>query len=161
MWTGKTKAAGLAMAVGLAVFVLAACGSSGSGGTTVSQAPPISADTADHLAKLSDRVASDLDSGDTCGAAHAADELRSAVEDADLPEAMRPDVDAVAGRLVDEVNCPAPPPPPEPKKKPKSDTGDQQHGPGEHPDEHPVPPGHAKHGGPGPPGQAKLHGEPE
>ena len=66
----------------------------------------------------------------------------AAVEDADLPPSMRPDVDAVAGRLVDEVNCPPPPPPPppEPKKKPKQmsmatgTTGDQ----------HIVPPGHVE-----------------
>ena len=55
---------------------------------------------------------SDLDAGDTCNAAHAADDLKAAVEDSDLPANLRPGVDAVAGDLVDQVNCPPPPPPP-------------------------------------------------
>jgi hypothetical protein len=97
----------------------------------------------------------DLDAGDTCHAAHAADELHSAVENADMPTSMRPQVDAVAGRLVDEVNCPPPPPAPEPEKtKPKPDEHGKHHG-----DEHFVPPGHVKHGGLVPPGHAKLKGE--
>ena len=84
-------------------------------------------DTAGHLAKLSDRVASELDSGDTCHAAHTADDLRAAVENADIPASMQAGVDEVTGRLVDEVNCPPPPPPPEPKKK-KPDDHKDQHG---------------------------------
>lgn len=141
----------------LAALSLGACGSSGDG-TTVAQPPPISPETAGHLSKLSDRVASDLDAGDTCHAAHAADDLRAAVEDADLPASMSADVDAVAGRLVDEVNCPPPPPPPEPKKK--KDEGHDGHGGDHHGDENGfIPPGQAKHGGLGPPGKAKLKGE--
>jgi hypothetical protein len=135
---------------------LAACGSGDQ--TTTRQLPALAPDTAGHLAKLSDRVASELDSGDTCHAAHTADELRSAVEEADLPATMRPDVDAVAGRLVDEVNCPPPPPPPEPEKKKhekKDEHGDEHHGD----EDGSVPPGHAKHGGLEPPGKAKLKGE--
>lgn len=158
MSMGNSRAAGLATALALAALGLSACGSGG-GEKTVVQPPPIPPATAGHLAKLSDRVASDLDSGDTCHAAHAADELRAAVEGADIPQSMRPDVAAVAARLVDEVNCPPPPPPPpppEPKKKPKDEHGDGHHG-----DQHFVPPGHSKHGGFGPPGQAKLNGEPE
>jgi len=150
MATGKLRAAGLAISLALAALALAACGSGGDA-TTVAQPPPISPETAGHLAKLSDRVASDLDSGDTCHAAHAADDLRSAVEDSDIPQSMRPDVEAVAGRLVDEVNCPPPPPPPEPKK-PKD-----EHPPPHH-DEGPHPPGHDHHP---PPGHEKLNGEPE
>ncbi len=159
MSMGNSRAAGLATALALAALGLSACGSGGSsgGGTTAAQPPPIATATAGHLAKLSDRVASDLDSGDTCHAAHAADDLRAAVEEADIPQSMRPDIGAVAGRLVDEVNCPPPPPPPpEPKKKPKDEHGDQHHG-----DQHFLPPGHSKHGGFGPPGHAKLNGEPE
>jgi hypothetical protein len=157
MSTGKLRAAGLAIVLALASLALMSCGSSG-GDTTVAKPPPISPETAGQLAKLSDRVASDLDAGDTCHAAHAADDLRSAVEDANLPASMSADVDAVTGRLVDEVNCPPPPPPaPEPeKKKPEKpkDHGDEHHG-----GEHHVPPGHAKHGGVVPPGHAKLEGE--
>lgn len=156
MRTGKMKAAGLASGLVLVAAAMAGCGSGG-GQTTVAQPPPISRDTAGHLAKLSDQIAADLDAGDTCDAAHAADDLRAAVQQADLPPSMRPEVDGVAGRLVDEVNCPPPPPPPppQPKKKPKNDHADQHHGPQDH-----VPPGHAKHGGLVPPGHAKLEGEP-
>ncbi len=156
MSTGKLRAAGLATFLALVSLCSVGCGSGGGDDTTVAQPPPIAPDTAAHLAKLSDRVASDLDSGDTCHAAHAADDLRSAVEDAALPASMSSDVDAVAGRLVDEVNCPPPPPPPKPEKAPKKhdDHGDEHHGEG-----HPEPPGHVKHGGLVPPGQAKLGGE--
>ena len=130
---------------------LSACGS-GSETTTTRVPPPLSAATADHLAKLSNRIATDLDAGETCSAAHAADDLQAAVEGADLATTIRSGVAQVASRLVDEVNCPPPPPPaPEPaKQKPKHDEGDQNH------QGDPKPPGH---GGKLPPGQAKLKGE--
>lgn len=157
-----------ALAFGIATLLIGACGSGGEE-TTVVQPPPIAPDTGGHLAKLSDRVASDLDAGDTCHAAHAADDLSAAVEDANLPASMSADVEAVTGRLVDEVNCPPPPPPPEPKKKKKKDQGNEGPGGGDHGgdenggghgDENgPVPPGHDKHGGVGPPGKEKLKGE--
>ncbi len=157
MRTGTMKAAGLAMVLALAALALGSCGSDG-GGTTVAAPPPVAPDTAAHLAKLSDRVASDLDGGDTCHAAHAADDLSAAVEEADLPAPMRSDVDEVTGRLVDEVNCPPPPPPPpEEFKKKKDEQQKPEHKDehkGEHKDEH-KPPGH----GGVPPGQAKLKGE--
>jgi hypothetical protein len=150
--------AGLVILLALAALGLGACGSGGSD-STVAQRPPVSAATADRLAKLSDRIASDLDAGDTCHAAHAADDLRSAVEDSDLSATLRPGVSAAAGRLVDQVNCPPPPAPPEPKKK-KHPKGDE-HGNDHHGDHNGfIPPGHAKHGGVVPPGQAKLNGEP-
>ncbi len=152
----------LAIPLAAGAFVLSACGSGGTD-TTKPEPPPVSAVTADRLAKLSDRVASDLDGGDTCHAAHAADDLKTAVQESDLPANLRPGVDAVAGDLVDQVNCPPPPaPPPEEKKKPEKSHSDHQggqdHG-GEHQgDNHkPKPPGH---GGKVPPGKAKLKGEP-
>jgi hypothetical protein len=143
-----------------AALALSACGSGGSGGsgTTTVQPPPVSAATANHLAKLSNRVASDLDAGDTCDAAHAADDLRTAVEESDLPQTMRPSVDVVAGNLVDQVNCPPPPPPPE-EKKPKPE-GDKHHGDEHHGGDESSGHGHSDHGGFVPPGQAKLKGEP-
>lgn len=155
---------------------LAACGSSGEETTTTTTArPAVSRETADHLAKLSDRIASDLDAGDLCHAAHTADDLSSAVEDSDLPANLRPGVETVATDLVNQVNCPpppAPPPAPEPKKKPDEpdeqahdqkpgadeDGHGQGHGDGHgngH-DEKPKPP---QQGGHVPPGQAKLQGE--
>jgi hypothetical protein len=168
MWTGKSRAAGLAILVALAGLVLGACGSGG-GDTTKPQPPPVSAATAGHLAKLSERVASDLDAGDTCHAAHAADDLRAAVQESDLPANLRPGVEAVAGNLVDQVNCPPPPPPPAPPpekkpEKPKDEhNGDQHNGDQHNGDQHqggdngPKTPGH---GGKVPPGKAKLKGEP-
>jgi hypothetical protein len=158
--TGNLRAAGLAILLALAALGLVACGSDG-GDTTVVQPPPIAPDTAAHLAKLSDRVASDLDGGDTCHAAHAADDLSAAVEDAALPASMSSDVNEVTGQLVDEVNCPPPPPPPEPKKKKDEEKhGDEHHGDEHNGDENGfIPPGQAKHGGIKPPGKAKLKGE--
>ena len=162
MWTGKSRPAGLAILVALAALVLGACGSGG-GDTTKPQPPPVSAATAGHLAKLSERVASDLDAGDTCHAAHAADDLRAAVQESDLPANLRPSVDEVAGNLVDQVNCPPPPPAPPPEKtkpeKPKDEHNGDQHNGNEHQggDNGPKPPGH---GGKLPPGKAKLKGEP-
>jgi hypothetical protein len=156
MRMGNLRAAGLAISLALAALVLGACGSGG-GGTTVVK-PPITPDTGAELAKLSDRVASDLDAGDTCHAAHAADELSSAVDDANLPASMQSGVQDAAGRLVDEVNCPPPPPPPEPEKKKDEKPKDEKHD--EHGDENDfVPPGHSKHGGFVPPGHEKLKGE--
>ena len=79
MWTELRKAAGLAILLALAAVGLAACGSGDE--TTTATRPPVSASTADRLGKLSERIASDLDAGDTCHAAHAADDLSAAVQD--------------------------------------------------------------------------------
>jgi hypothetical protein len=152
MRTGYMKAVWLATSVALAALALTACGSGGSGTTT--QAPALSAPTANRLATLSERVASDLDTGDTCHAAHAADDLNAAVQQADLPASLRSGVDEVAGRLVDEVNCPPPPPPPSKPKKDKH-KGDQAK-PGDHQGDVHKPPGPS---GGLPPGHAKLKGE--
>jgi hypothetical protein len=135
---------------------LAACGSSGDPTTTV-KPPPVSASTADHPAKLSNEIASDLDAGLTCDAAHAADDLQAAVDEAELDASLRPGVEEVATRLVNEVNCP-PPPPPEPekdkkdKKKHHENKDEPKHEGGGDENE---PPGH---GGVSP-GHAKLRGE--
>jgi hypothetical protein len=136
---------------------LSACGSGAETTTTTAPPPPVSAATADHLAKLSDRVATYLDAGETCSAAMAADDLKAAVDEADLANTIRSGVEEVASRLVDEVNCPPPPPQPEPKKeekkpKPKDEHGDENKQGGQGP----KPPGH---GGKLPPGHAKLKGE--
>src|SRR5947208_11992061 len=93
MWTGKPRAVGVAILLVLAALALGSCGSDGGADTTVAKSPVVSADIAGHLAKLSDRVASDLDSGDTCDAAYAADDLQGAVEGADLPAPMRTTVE--------------------------------------------------------------------
>lgn len=156
---GNSRAAVPAIALALAGVGLLGCGS-GAGGPVTTAAPALSSSTASHLATLSDHVAADLDAGDTCTAAHAADELASAVQSAQLPDSIRAGVSATTARLVDEVNCPAPPPAPAPDQKPKPEKppkpqGDQ----GNHGDPGHAPPGHADHGGFVPPGQAKLKGE--
>jgi hypothetical protein len=166
MSTGIRKAAGLAILLALASIALAACGSGEE--TTTTTRPPVSSATADHLAKLSDRVASDLNAGETCSAAIAADDLQDAVHDARMSTALRPGVEAVATDLVNQVNCPPPPPPPEPEKKPKKpkkNEGDEhgngdEHGPSdENGQGGDGKPGHSDHGGFVPPGHAKLKGE--
>ena len=149
MFEGNPKALGLALWLVLAALTLAACGS-GNGPVTAT-APAVTKATAEHLAKLSDRIATDLDSGETCSAAMAADDLQSALHGADLSASLRPGVDAVVTRLVNEVNCPPPPPPP-----PAPQNKDHKHNEGDHQDKGPKPPGH---GGKLPPGQAKLKGE--
>jgi hypothetical protein len=155
MWMGIRKAAGLAIMLALAALGLAACGSGTD--TTTPDRPPVSAATADRLAKLSDRIATDLDAGDLCHAAHAADDLNAAVQESDLPANLRPVVDAVAGDLVNQINCPPPPPPPEPEKKHEEDKQkNQKHG---HGNDKKSNPGHSDHGGFVPPGQAKIKGE--
>jgi hypothetical protein len=162
MWTGIRKAAGLVILPALAAVALAACGS-GDDTTTTATRPAVSRDTADQLAKISNKIASDLDAGETCSAAIAADFLKAAVEQSDLPANIRPGVEDVAGDLVNQVNCPPPPPPPEPEKKPKKPKKDEDDEHGNEDDgngsDEKVPPGHAKHGGFVPPGQAKIKGE--
>ena len=161
MRMGTRKAVAALLPIALLTIGLVACGSGGGEVSTV-QPPPLSASTADHLAKLSDRIAAHLDAGETCGAAHAADDLEAAVQDADLSATLRPGIEEVASRLVDEVNCPPPPapPPPAPKpqkeKKPKQEDGQRSQGKGKGKGKGPKPPGH---GGKLPPGQAKLKGE--
>jgi hypothetical protein len=172
MYRWIRKVAGPALLLAAAALALSACGS-GSETTTTTERPAVSAATADRLAELSDRIATQLDDGDLCHAAHTADDLQSAVDDSDLPANIRPGVDQVTGELVDEVNCPAPPPPPEPEPKPKKpeDSKDEQratgpaeghgngheggHGNGHGNGEKPEPPGS---GGLVPPGQAKQKG---
>jgi len=159
MFSGTRKVAALFMLVALMAVGLASCGS-GDDTTTAAPRPAVSRETADHLAKLSNRVASDLDAGETCTAAYDADELKSAVEDSDLPANLRPGVVQVADDLVNQVNCPPPPPPPEPEeepKKPKEEHGNgDDHGDG---NDEESKPGHSDHGSFVPPGQAKIKGE--
>lgn len=159
------KAGAPALGLALTALAIAGCGS-GDEETTRTPPPPVSASTADHLAKLSDRVATNLDDGLTCDAAIAADELMAAVEEADLAATIRPGIEEVASRLVNEVNCPPPPPPPEPaekekkkdeEKKDQQKQQDEQKKQDEGGDKEKLgPPGNS---GGLPPGQAKLEGE--
>jgi hypothetical protein len=158
MWAAIRKLAGLAALLALAAAVLGACGSGGDTTTTTTAPPPISATTARQLGNLSNQIADDLDAGETCSAAIAADELQNAVRKAQISDALRPGVEEVSTRLVNEVNCPPPPPAPEPEKKPKKEHPDE-HGNGDHGKGNDKKPGHSDHGGFVPPGQVKIKGE--
>ena len=149
---GTRKAALPLLALVLGALAAVGCGSDDET-TTAPKSPAITAGTADQLAKLSDQIATDLDAGETCDAAYAADQLEDAVQEARLSASLRPGVEEVASRLVDEVNCP--PPPPEPKKKEKKKP--EEHKDAAHGDDQvDAGPGHS---GGVPPGQAKLKGE--
>jgi hypothetical protein len=161
-WKAAVAAIGLALAA-----VIAACGGSGDDTTTAAPPPPpVSASTADNLAKLSNRIATNLDAGLTCDAAYAADELKAAVEEADLSARLRPGVEEVATNLVNEVNCPPPPPPPPPEPEPKEeekkkDEQKKQQEEGDGNQDGDSKSGPAKGIGGVPPGKAKLKGEGE
>ena len=142
----KAVVVGVAIAA-IAALALAGCGSDSGPSTVVRTSPPIDRTTANHLASMSETVADDLDAGETCSAAIAADELASAVDDANLPSYLRSSVNDTATRLVNEVNCPPPPPPAKPKKKPKDEQkgqGDQGNGGYGNAEINHLPPGQAK-----------------
>jgi hypothetical protein len=97
--------------------VVAGCGGNGGGGGIEEEEPPpgptLEPVVAEELAAAADRVADLLAAGDTCGAAHAADDLQDAVVDAvnsgEVPAELQEELAATAGELVDTVNCPPPP----------------------------------------------------
>jgi hypothetical protein len=104
MSTGNSTARGLVAALALAAaLALGSCGSS----DETSEAS-LSGATAEELALQSEQIAAELDAGDTCAAAHRADDLDAAVADADLPDDLRAEVEGATQQLVDEVNCEEP-----------------------------------------------------
>jgi hypothetical protein len=95
---------------------VAGCGGDGGGGGVEEEPPPgptLEPVVAEDLAVAADRVADLLAAGDTCGAAHAADDLQAAVVDAvnrgEVPAELQEELAATANELVDTVNCPPPP----------------------------------------------------
>jgi hypothetical protein len=109
--------AALLLAVGLG---LPGCGSDEPEPTQT--AAQLSIATANRLARQSERIADQLDSGDICGAAVSADELDGAVAEAEVSAAIRSELEAAAEQLVNSVNCP-PPPEPEPEKEKPNENG--------------------------------------
>jgi len=131
MGISSPKAMGAVAAIAFAAgFSLVACG------TDEDRSPPktvasLPAATGDRLAGESERIADQLDSGDTCGAALSADELDAAVAEAEVPAELRSELEAATERLVNSINCP---PPPEPKEKEKGEKGrGEDHGHDEDP----------------------------
>jgi hypothetical protein len=81
------------------------------GGGTDTQAgeSALPAAVASSLADKADQIASALESGDQCGAARLADELKDGVEAAvssgQVPAALRGELERTATKLQNEVNC--------------------------------------------------------
>jgi hypothetical protein len=119
------------------VLVTAGCGSGSNPGDT-SVAIPSSVASA--LAAQSESIADALDAGDECGAAHRADDLRHAADEAiasgSIPAAYRSDLETAVTNLQTIVNCP----PPDKNNQGHEDEG---HGHG-----HGKPKGDDKHDGP-------------
>jgi hypothetical protein len=120
----KRRTGGPIAAAALAAVILAmsGCGDSSSGSDPVEPAV-IPAKVASKLAERSDEVATLVDSGHTCDAAHKADELADEVERAsdEIPAQLRSELEDATAKLVDTVNCP--PPPEKEPKKPKDEKG--------------------------------------
>jgi hypothetical protein len=142
---GNSKAAALSILLGCAALA-AGCGTDDPATTTQG----VSKATANQLADLSEQVATELDSGDTCSAAHSADDLSQAIADANLPAQVRSQSEEVADRLVAEVNCPEPVVTTTTETKTKEEKPDDH---GDHPGEIHIPPGH----GGTPPGHDHGH----
>ena len=98
--------AGTLAALTLAI-VLAACG--GGSSTPAGQTAALPRAVADDLAAKSDEIAAALASGDQCGAAHHADELKdeveAAIDDGRVPGAYRDELERTATELQNDVNC--------------------------------------------------------
>jgi hypothetical protein len=113
------------------VFVLAfaGCGGGSSGAQSGSAIP---GEIGNRLADQSDAVAASLESGDQCGAAQKADDLKTAADEAitggQIPIAYRNELERTVTDLQNEVNC---------SPTPASDNGDE-HGKGKEK-------GHKKH----------------
>jgi hypothetical protein len=103
----RSRAGGAAL---VACAALAGCG--GDGETAEPPPPSIEPAVAEELAQAADRVANLLANGDTCGAAHAADDLQdavvAAVNEGSIPPELQEQLGTSAGELVNTVNCPPP-----------------------------------------------------
>jgi hypothetical protein len=99
------RRAGTLAAVSLAI-ALAGCGDST---RTSAQEQAVPRAVANDLAAKSDQIADALDSGDVCGAARLADQLKSAVEAAvsggQVPPAFQHELERTATDLQNQVNC--------------------------------------------------------
>jgi hypothetical protein len=124
--------AGTLAALSLAI-ALAGCGSSSE--TSTGQ-PALPRALASALADKSDEIASSLEDGDACGAAHLADELKEAVDAAisrgQVPAAFRGELERTSTDLQNEVNCTEEPE----DKKEHEDKGEDKGEKKGHEDEH-------------------------
>ena len=99
------RVAGTLAALCLAI-TLVACG--GSSQTSAGE-PALPKAVANSLADKADEIASALETGDQCGAARLADELKDGVEAAvsggQVPAALSGELERTATELQNEVNC--------------------------------------------------------
>lgn len=91
------------------ILAFAGCGGEDTRGD---DGPRIDRATANELAAISEDVARLIDEGDTCGAAHRADDLyetaQAEVESGTVPRGLSSELVERAEALRDEVNCPPP-----------------------------------------------------
>jgi hypothetical protein len=110
------RVAGTVAALCLALALVACGGSS----QTAAGEPAVPKAVANSLADKADAIASALESGDQCGAARLADELKNGVEAAvsggQVPAALSGELERTATELQNEVNC---------EEKPKEEHGDK------------------------------------
>jgi hypothetical protein len=111
---------------------LAGCGGGDTDPERRSEPPKIPSALADELANRSEAVATKIEAGDVCGAAHDADALEDRIEaliaSGDIPKRYQKELHSEAMWLRDEVNCPqAPPPaaPPAPEEEDEDDGDDK------------------------------------
>jgi hypothetical protein len=96
-------------------LVLAGCGGSDNTFTTTQQrttttsVPTIQSAVAEQLAGQSDEIATRLDAGDSCGAAHAADRLRNeltaAINAGSIPALYLEDLSSSVNELQAQLTC--------------------------------------------------------
>jgi hypothetical protein len=83
----------------------------GCGGDDGSREPRLDRAVAERLAAQSDAVADAIEANDGCAAAERAAALRRGLQEADVPETVRREVEPLASRTF---TCVPPPPPPVP-----------------------------------------------
>lgn len=105
-------------------LALAACGGGDGGQAEEVTGPPIDAVVADGLAERSEKVASTLDQGDSCGAQREAgllrEDLNAAIADETIPELYLEDLSG----LVNEIRAGIPPCEPPTLPPPPTETHD-------------------------------------
>lgn len=113
--------------------LLAGCGGGGAEIEKTAPGPRIEGASAERLAGLSDEVARRLETGDACGAAEAAVQLRDgvseAINDGAIPTIYLEDLSGFANELEAQIPvCAEKPPPGEKKNKDKEKENDKEEG---------------------------------
>jgi hypothetical protein len=119
-------------AVLLSALVLAGCGGGGGQESEAEPEPTLAPALANDLADRSEAIAEAFEGGDPCSAAHQADDLVRAIDDAiaagDVPASMRRALRSTAVRLQNEINCPPPEPEEEDQEEEEKKEDDEEKG---------------------------------